>query len=58
MVTRRHLLGITAAAVMAQRTADAQSEPQVLFSNVRVFDGISPELSALLQWQDMFFSMV
>jgi imidazolonepropionase-like amidohydrolase len=46
MVTRRHLLGITAAAVMAQRTADAQSEPQVLFSNVRVFDGISPELSA------------
>ncbi|MGL4591827.1 MAG: amidohydrolase family protein [Aestuariivirga sp.] len=46
MVTRRHLLGMTAAAVLAPRPALAQSPPQVLFSNVRVFDGISPGLSA------------
>jgi imidazolonepropionase-like amidohydrolase len=46
MVTRRHLLGITAAAILAPRQAHAQSAPQVLFSNVRVFDGIAPGLSA------------
>ncbi|MGL6182446.1 MAG: amidohydrolase family protein, partial [Aestuariivirga sp.] len=46
MVTRRLLLGMTAAAVLAPRPALAQSPPQVLFSNVRVFDGISPGLSA------------
>ena len=46
MVTRRHLLGITAAAVLAPRQARAQIGPQVLFSNVRVFDGITPDLSA------------
>lgn len=44
-LTRRRVLGLTAAAAFLPRRAFAQSTPDTLFRNVRIFDGLAPSLS-------------